>query len=197
MIKIGVTGGIGAGKTTVCEIFQEKGAYVFDSDRIAKEIIIRSDKVRKSIEKSFNIKIIKNDALDTKTLADVAFSNKKNQKILNSIIHPEVIKEIDKHITKMINKTKLFVADIPLLFEAGLEKKFDYIILVVARFDLRVKRALKRGYLSKDDIIKRAQLQMPDEEKKKLADFVIENNGTVQELREKIDRLYEQIHKQK
>ncbi|MBO8131400.1 MAG: dephospho-CoA kinase [Candidatus Marinimicrobia bacterium] len=197
MIKIGVTGGIGAGKTTVCEIFQEKGAYVFDSDRIAKEIIIRSDKVRKSIEKSFNIKIIKNGALDTKTLADVAFSNKKNQEILNSIIHPEVIKEIDKHITKMINKTKLFVADIPLLFEAGLEKKFDYIILVVARFDLRVKRALKRGYLSKDDIIKRAQLQMPDEEKKKLADFVIENNGTVQELREKIDRLYEQIHKQK
>jgi len=197
MIKIGVTGGIGAGKTTVCEIFQEKGAYVFDSDRIAKEIIIRSDKVRKSIEKSFNIKIIKNGALDTNTLADVAFSNKKNQEILNSIIHPEVIKEIDKHITKMINKTKLFVADIPLLFEAGLEKKFDYIILVVARFDLRVKRALKRGYLSKDDIIKRAQLQMPDEEKKKLADFVIENNGTVQELREKIDRLYEQIHKQK
>lgn len=193
MITLGVTGGLGSGKTTACKFLKEKGAVVFDADAVAKEIILTNQHVQQRIEEIFNIKVIREGKLDTKKLASFAFASEENQSSLNNIVHPEVIKIMEEEIGKYRGKTGLFVVDAPLIFESGLDARLDYTVLIYAKFKIRLERALRRGNLSREEIMRRVKLQMPEEEKKELADFVIDNNGSLEQLRESMYRLYDKL----
>jgi dephospho-CoA kinase len=193
VVTLGVTGGLGSGKSSACQRLKEKGAVIFDADNIAKEILQTVPEVQEKISEVFGEAIIKNGVVDNQKLAVIAFSNEENQATLNNIIHPFVIKEFEKKHESMQNREGLLVIDAPLIFESGLDSHLDYTVLIYATYKLRITRAIRRGNLSREQILKRMDLQMPEEAKRELASFVIENNGSVEHLYEEIDKLYNEL----
>lgn len=193
MVTLGITGGLGSGKSSACQRLKEKGAVIFDADNIAKEILQTIPEVQEKIAEVFGEAVIKNGVVDNQKLADIAFSNEENQAALNNIVHPFVIEEFEKEREAMQNRGGLLVIDAPLIFESGLDNHLDYTVLIYATYKLRIARAIRRGNLSRDQILRRMELQMPEEEKRELASFVIENNGSVEHLYEEIDKLYNEL----
>jgi dephospho-CoA kinase len=193
VITLGITGGLGSGKSSACQRLKEKGAVIFDADNIAKEILLTVPEVQDKIAEVFGEAIIKNGVVDNQKLAAIAFSNEENQAALNNIIHPFVIEEFEKERESMQNREGLLVIDAPLIFESGLDSHLDYTVLIYATYKLRIARAIRRGNLSRDQILKRMDLQMPEEAKRELASFVIENNGPIEHLYEEIDKLYNEL----
>jgi dephospho-CoA kinase len=193
VITAGVTGGLGSGKTTACKFFEERGAYIFDADKVAKELLKNNTELQKRISDEFGVEILENGEVDTQKLAKVAFASEENQNILNNIVHPYVIDEFNKRLEEVDNETKLFVVDAPLIFESGFDSHLDHTVLIYAKYKTKLVRALRRGKLSREQIIKRMELQMPDEEKKELASYVINNDGTVEQLKEAVYRLYNEL----
>lgn len=196
MIRVGVTGGIGSGKSTVSRILEAKGAYVFDADNVAKNLLDSDSCLQQELINEFMDDIIdSNGHIQKEKLAQIGFSSQENQEMLNAIIHPYVFRANDLQQEKLARQgvVPLYVLDAPLLFESGLDRHVDYTILVYARFKIRLERALRRGTLSREEILRRMDLQMPEEEKMQLADFIIENNGTEQELHLATEQVYRRI----
>lgn len=196
MLVIGVTGGIGSGKSTVSEIFREKGAYIFDADSVAKRLIDTDEALQRELVDEFMDDILDgHNRIIKSKLAEIGFSSKANQEMLNEIVHPYVVRENDQQIQKAREEgdTELYIVDAPLLFEASMHLNCDYTILVYAKFRVRLNRAMERGNLSREQILRRIDLQMPDEQKMELADFVIENNGTIEELRSQVEEVCQKI----
>ena len=196
MLKVGITGGIGSGKSTASNRMADWGAYVFDADKEAKNILIENNRVYRKIIDQFSSDIINHDdTINQKKLAKIAFSNKKNQMALNSILHPYVFHSIDQRYAKIKNKKdiSIFVVDAALIFETGLDKQLDYIVLVSAKFDLRMSRTIKRRSISYKEIKRRMDLQLPEKSKIKMADFVINNNHGEKELMKQVDEIYKEI----
>ena len=178
MIKVGITGNIASGKTTVSNFFKNKNAFIFNADKEAKKHIKNHSALQKKIISIFGQKIVLGNSIDFKKLSEIAFLNKKNQNILNGLVWPEVSILIDNTFKKSLQKKyKYFIVDAALLFEANFQHFFDYIILVTADKELRISRAIKRKTIDLYQIKKRMDLQMPDNEKISMSDFVINNNN--------------------
>jgi len=195
MLRIGITGGLGSGKTTVARFFGDRGAQVFDADLEAKLILLRHEPARQAVIEAFGEAVL-NEAgeIDFERLAAYAFATPERQRRLNDIIHPEVILAAEREMAAASRRgVAMFVLDAPLLFEARLEQYLDFTLTVVADEELRVKRARERGTLSEADIRKRARLQLSDEERAARADFVILNNGTLDELHEQLQAIYDDL----
>jgi len=192
MLRMGVTGGLGSGKSAMSDFFREKGAVVFDADIEAKFILLRTAEVQQALIDSFGETILNEiGELDFKRLADFAFAKPERQQRLNEIVHPEVMMVAEQRMIQASRKgVDLFIFDAALLFESGLEGYLDITVTVIADEELRVQRALARGHLTEEDIRRRIKLQLPDEEKAKRADFVIANNGTEEEFHQKLEDLY-------
>jgi dephospho-CoA kinase len=188
-IKIAVTGSIGSGKTSFCRMIEEKGYPVIRADDISKEILGSDKKVRVEVEKVFGKESFINDQINKKFLAEKIFNDPENVLKINSILHPHVIKKIDLLMNESLTKNDLIFAEAALIYEASMEDMFDYVVLITANEKIRKKRKVEAGVLSEKDFIKRNANQIPDEEKKKTADFVFENNGTVVEFGSKVDFL--------
>ena len=194
MIKIGVTGNIGSGKTTLTELFDRQKTFIFNADKEAKKHLKKHSVLQKKIINIFGNKIVTGTYLDFKKLAEVAFQNKKNQQILNGIIWPEISLLIECALREAKNESvDYFVVDAALLFEANLNHFFDYIILVTAEKNIRLNRALKRNTLDLSQIKKRMSLQMSDKEKIKSSNFVIYNNGNKEELKKEFQKILKKI----
>lgn len=177
MIKIGVTGNIGSGKTTLTKYFENHNSYIFNADKEAKNHLSKHSVLQKKIINIFGNQIVTSNNLDFKKLAEKAFESKKNQEILNGIVWPEVSMLIESSLRKAQNdKYDFFIVDAALLFEANFNHFFDYIILVTADRKIRLERALKRKNLDLSQIKKRMSLQLSDEKKISLSDFIIYNN---------------------
>ena len=177
MIKIGVTGNIGSGKTTLTRYFENHNSYIFNADKEAKNHLNKHSVLQKKIINIFGNQIVTSNNLDFKKLAKKAFESKKNQEILNGIVWPEVSMLIESSLRKAENdKYDFFIVDAALLFEANFNHFFDYIILVTADRKIRLERALKRKNLDLSQIKKRMSLQLSDEKKISLSDFIIYNN---------------------
>ena len=189
MYKLGVTGGIGAGKTMACEYLSQKtGVYVFNADKESKKCLKNSLSLQHKLIKIFGNDVTSGGKLILTKLASVAFKDKLSQELLNGIMWPEILLLIDKSIKEEIaNKTKLFIVDAALIFEGNLNNILDSVLLIKTNTDLRTQRAEKRKNISLVEIEKRMLLQMNEEEKEKLADFVIENNDTEKELFKRLD----------
>jgi len=194
MIKIGVTGNIGSGKTTLVKLFDRSKTFIFNADKEAKKHLKKHSVLQKKIINIFGNQIVTGTYLDFKKLAEVAFQNKKNQQILNGIIWPEISLLIECALREVKNESiDYFVVDAALLFEANLNHFFDYIILVTAEKNIRLNRALKRNTLDLSQIKKRMSLQMSDEEKIKSSNFVIYNNGNKEELKKEFQKILKKI----
>lgn len=195
MLRIGITGGLGSGKSEVTEFFKQKGARVFDADVEAKLILLRLGGVQKAVIAAFGETVLNEvGELDFQRLARHAFANSDRQRQLNEIMHPEVILAADKAmILAEQDGMEMFILDAPLLFEAKLEEYLDLTVVVIADQQVRIKRALERGNLTEEDILRRIQLQMPDKEKLARADLVVTNNGTLEQLQAELEALYSNI----
>lgn len=187
-IILGITGSFGSGKSTVARIFASYGAKVIDADKLAHSLIKPQGKIYKRIVKTFGKSILKqNMTIDRQKLATIVFDNKNLLKRLNKIIHPETIRIIKKNIKSL--KSEVIVLDVPLLIEAGLKKIVDKLIVVKTTQDKQIQRIQNRTSLSTQDILKRIKSQIPLRLKRHLADFVIDNSGTIKETKKQTEKI--------
>ncbi|MBI4549113.1 MAG: dephospho-CoA kinase [Ignavibacteriae bacterium] len=193
-LAIGVTGGIGSGKTEVCRIFRSLGAKVLYADAIAKELIDSTSMIKTKIQEVFGQEIFKPDGkLDRHKMAMVVFNNKAMKEQLNGIVHPHVVRFLRQKInqSKQSRSHAIVVVEAALIYEAHAETLFDYIVVVDASEEQRIDRILKRGRTSRADVIGRIKAQMSAEEKLKKADFIINNSGTLRSLKVTCKFLYQ------
>ena len=176
MIQLGITGGIGSGKTTVCEVLKHFAIPVYHADDEAK-IILDSAAIQKKVRKAFG-KIVVDEAgkLDRKKIAALVFSDQTKLEILNSIIHPELAKHYHQWL-KSKSKHPIVAMEAAILFESGSFSQMDKIITVYAPREIRIQRAMQRSNATRSEILDRIKKQMPEKEKIKRADFVIDNDG--------------------
>lgn len=193
--KVAVTGGLASGKSTVCRIFAELGAYTVSADSIVHQLLSPELTSGKRIADLLGNDIISGGQIDRKKVADKVFKNPNLLKQLEEITHPLVFIEMQKNYQEAnpINTYKLFVAEVPLLFESYEKNNwFDYSITIDAPTDLRQKRFLaNQGTL--EDYKRRSQRQLPDEEKLKRADFVIQNTGDIKALKAQILPIFQKL----
>ena len=171
---IGLTGGIGSGKSTVARLFEIMGCAVFYSDDAAKEIYFDKDVKQKVKALLGNTAYLSETAIDKKYISSKIFSNTTLLHQLNAIIHPAVIKQFE--VFKNVNKDKLVIKETALLFEARLEAQVEKIVFVAAKDELRIKRVMERDKLTREEVLRKIKAQMPQEEKISRSDFVINNN---------------------
>ena len=193
MIVVGVTGSLASGKSEVVRLFKKRGAEVFDADNAAKKAVQKGKPAYKAILKILGKGFLKNNGeLDRKKLAWHVFSHPGDLKKLNILIHPGVIFECFKMIEQFKRKKGLLVLDVPLLFESKMEGLADCTVVVYSKKDKMLGRARKRG-LPEDLAKKILSAQWPLEKKKKLADFSIENNGSLADLEKQVLKLTQLI----
>ena len=196
MLKVGLTGGIGSGKSSVSELFSKWGAYIFDADSVAKEILNNNETAQGEIIAEFGTDIIDGSGnIDKQKLARIAFQDENHQLRLNTIIHPYVFTEIDSKFDIIISNKKheIFVVDAALIYESGADTHMDYIIVVTSHLRLRTQRVMERGGLTREEFLSRLDLQWPDEDKVHMADFVIHNNGTENDLLEESQKVFDRL----
>jgi dephospho-CoA kinase len=192
MLKVGITGGIGTGKSTVCKIFAAIGIPVLDSDLLAKQIVHHNPQVRRQIASLFGEDIYANNSLDKTLLAKRAFANKENTELLNSIVHPIVAIESEKWFEAQRN-IAFAIKEAALLIESGTYESLDFIVGVSASESTRIERLLKRpGIAGEQDIQQRIARQMPEAEKQKHYTFTIQNNDN-DALLPQVWAVYEQL----
>jgi dephospho-CoA kinase len=188
-LLIGVTGGIGSGKSLVCGYFKELGGEIFYADKIARELYSANKKLKAELVKTFENKILdENKNISFTEFRKIVFKSDANQKRVNGIVHPFTIKEILERTRK--SKSKLVFIEAALIFESGFDKYLDYTVEVYATVDKRIARVRQRNNLSVSTIKSIIKLQMPEKEKVEKADFVIKNNSAKSELRKKTEFVY-------
>jgi len=175
MLKIGITGGIGAGKSTVAGIFKVLGVPVFDADATAKNILNTDPVLRDQVALTFGSETYKNGLLDKKYLATLVFNNPDQLAKLNALVHPATITAADKWASCFSDRPYI-IKEAALLFEAGTNVGLDYIIGVTAPVELRITRVMDRDKVSREEVLSRMQHQLDDTEKMKRCDFVIDNS---------------------
>ena len=210
MLKVGLTGGIGSGKSELSRFFTKWGAYVFDADKEAKIIIDTNESVQKEIIAEFavvsclvsgrfaefdtNILNAENK-IDRKKLARIAFQDEGHQLRLNSIIHPYVFQEIDKQFDNVSSakKHKIFVVDAALIYESGAHTHMDFVIIITSLLRFRAERAIGRGNMTREDFMKRVDLQWTDEDRAHMADFIISNNNSLEGLKKDARKIFDEL----
>lgn len=170
---IGLTGGIGSGKTTVANYFKELGIPVYIADVEGKKIT-ESPKILKSIKDAFGSAVFDEERLNRQKVSQIVFNDSEKLKLLNSIIHPEV----EKHFMNWVNNHSNFslvVKETALLFESGSYKKCDFVITVIAPLEDRINRVIKRDAVTREDVLKRIDNQWSDEDRIRNSHYIIDN----------------------
>jgi dephospho-CoA kinase len=193
---IAVTGGIGSGQTTVSNLFQKLGCKIIDVDIKAKQIIQKDELLQKELKKSFGNEIFfKDGSLNRKELAHLAFRDEAKTLELNKIIHPRMVAEVieEMETARFSQRYPLIIVDAALIYEISIEKMFDAVIVVFANLNTRIKRVMERDDLKWTEVLARVQRQIPLEEKKSWADYVVDNNGAKEDLHKQVDNVYEEL----
>lgn len=186
MIKLGITGGIGSGKSIVAEIFSLCGIPVYIADVESKRITATSSIVREKLIRLFGNELYKNDALDKQLLASKIFNDPSALQEVNKIIHPEVEKDFCNWVEK--NKNYDIVAqEAAILYESGFDRLMDKVVTVYTPLEMRIERTMKRDNSTREKVLERIHNQLPDEEKAKLSDYMIVNNGTKSLIEQVLD----------
>lgn len=185
---IGVTGSLASGKTLVSLEFEVLGAERIDADRIARELLSGDEIIKKNIVEAFGTGIIDQDGINRVRLAEKAFSSAENAKKLSVITHPAIIGRIRRDIS--LSKAETVVVDAPLLFESGLSKEMDMVVVVSASDEICLKRAVARG-LSEELARRIMSFQIPLEDKLRMADHIIVNEGNIENIKEGVKRVWQ------
>ena len=174
MLKVGLTGGIGSGKTTVAKIFEMLGIPVFDADSNAKQLMNTNALIKKELIAAFGKSIFNDDELDRKKLASIVFNDEQKLKLLNSIVHPATIKASEEWVKQQ--QSKYVIKEAALLFESGSNKELDLVIGVIAPKEIRIERVIARDSTSKKEVELRISKQQEEEITKSLCDYLIIND---------------------
>jgi dephospho-CoA kinase len=190
VLLVGLTGGIGSGKSTVAGMLAERGAVVIDADRLARDAVAPGTKGFDAVRDRFGDAAIASDgALDRAALARIVFADDEARAALEAIVHPEVQRRIAEAVAAHAQTDDVVVVDSPLLIETGAHEGFEVVVVVTAPIAERVARLAARG-MSEEDVLARDAAQMPLEEKAALADVVVNNDGSLDDLEGKVDRLW-------
>lgn len=195
---LGLTGGIGSGKSTVSKIFLSMGIKVFDADLIAKDIL-ETEQVKEEIKEKLGKEFInlKSNSVDKELLKKEVFNNSKKLNILNGIVHPRVVDIYIKKYLEFTDKKEIVIFDVPLLFEVNLERYCDKVIVVDIDLKVQIERIKNRDNIDVALINKIIAAQMSREERNMKADILIENNGSLEELKQKIEKIIKDIERGK
>ncbi len=191
MITIGLTGGIGSGKTTIAQWFQEKGIPVYNSDFEAKKLMNENEDLIQQLIELFGDETYKNGEYNRSYVASKVFNDKELLNQLNAIVHPAVFKHFDEWLDNQ--NSSFVVKEAAILFESGSYKDCDYIISVIADEEIRIKRVAKRDQLNEDQIRDRMKSQWTDEQRIEKSDFIIENNKDLNALKLEFEKVYDEI----
>jgi len=187
--KIAVTGTVASGKSSVLKFFKELDAYVVDSDSIVHELLRTDKNLEKQIVQLLGKEVLEDGRLNPQKIAKEVFNNKEKLTKLEKLIHPTVLKKIDDLFCEVQKQQKhsLFIAEIPLLFEIGAEKAFDYSIVVIA------DETRCRARFQKEDFEKRKSRLLSQEKKREMSDFIIYNNGSIEALKDETKKIYHSL----
>ncbi|HUM45987.1 MAG TPA: dephospho-CoA kinase [Chitinophagales bacterium] len=175
MLKIGITGGIGTGKTTVCRIFETLGIPVFNADEESKKMLMEDAEVARAVKAVFGASVYHDNVLNKKELAAIVFSDPEKLAKLNAITHPAVFRKFEAWCS-LKQQASYVIKEAALIYEAGADAALDAVIVVTAPEALRLKRVARRDRVSDEDIRLRMKHQWPEEEKIKRAKFIIHND---------------------
>lgn len=195
MIVVGLTGGIASGKSTISAMFRELGAHIIDYDEIAREAVRPDLPAWKGIVREFGEGILKPDrTIDREKLGRIVFDDPAKLQRLNAIVHPEVFAEADRRAEEIRRREPdaVVIKDVPLLIETQIHRTVDRVIVVAAKGENQLERLAGRG-LSEEDARKRIAAQMPLPEKEKLADFIIRNDGPIEDTRRQVETIFRRL----
>lgn len=187
MLRVALTGGIGSGKSLVGEILEELGALVIDSDQLAREVIERGSPGYEEVITAFGDSILSEGQIDRAKLAAVVFKEEDLRKKLESIIHP-LVREAAEKLARNLPSGAILVNQIPLLVESDGAKRFDFVITVSADEEIRRERLRLRG-LKDYEITERMAAQVADLDREKIANYILRNDGSIDELTRAVEEL--------
>jgi len=198
---IGLTGGIGSGKSTVARMFQELGAEILDVDKIGHQTILPYTPAWKKIVALFGKEILQKDQrIDREKLGQIVFDDYRLLKKLNAITHPEIIKLVKEKINQIKSKNSkkdsdksILIIDAALIFEAKIASLMDRIIVVYVKEEEQIRRLSLRSHLSQGEILKRIRAQIPQEKKIRIADYIIDNNYSLDNTREQVRKIWAEL----
>lgn len=194
MLLVGVTGGIGSGKSTVAGMLRDRGAVVFDADELARRAIDPGTAGHAKVIERFGPQTLSADgSIDRRSVARLVFGDEDARRDLEAIVHPEVFRLLKEGLDPYRETGRVVVFDAPLIVEAGFRAACDVLVVVTASPDLRLKRVESSGRMTKEEARARVTVQAPDEEKERVADIVISNDGTLEDLEREVDRLWRQL----
>ena len=195
-LLVAITGGIGSGQTTVSNFFRKWGAWVINADQKAKEVIKRDRSVQHALRKTFGDQIFDGrNKLIPEKLAALAFKDELSTQRLNQIVHPRMVAHLVEELerARFSQKYPVVAVDAALIYEISIEQMFDAVIVVYAPLELRYKRVFQREGMKRSEFLARVDKQIPLEEKRQWADFVIDNRGTLEELKKQAWAVYEKL----
>lgn len=195
-LLIGLTGGIGSGKTTVAELFKARGGYVIDADVLCRELVEPDRPAWKEIVRHFGDRVLNPDrTLNRARLGEIVFHDPAEKRVLESILHPRVFEEEERCFARIVREdpTALVFIDAALLIESGNYRKVDKVVVVACDRRTQLERSLKKGFLSREEIERRIDNQMPLEDKLAYADFVIRNDTDLAGLEQRVQDVYEEL----
>jgi|LQYC01.1.fsa_nt_gi dephospho-CoA kinase len=198
MLIVGLTGGIASGKSTMADMFKKEGAYIIDIDIISRDVVKPGKPAWQDVIHIFGKEILNDDqTLNRKKVGDIVFSDAEKRKKLEEIIHPEITAESLMKINKIAKKDNqaIVIIDIPLLIETGKQDTVDKVVLVFTSPQVQIERLVKRDGLSLEDAHKRLAAQMPIENKKKYAQYIINNEEPLDKIQKKVKEIFRELKK--
>jgi dephospho-CoA kinase len=198
MLRVGLTGSIGVGKSFVSSVFAELGCRVLDADRTAREVVAAGTRGLLAVVEAFGSEILQADGtLDRVRLGALVFADEEKRLVLNSILHPFIIAAQDEQLRKWEaeDASGIAIVDAALMIESGGYKRFDKLIVVHCSSSIQLERLMARNRISREEAIRRTSAQMPQEEKKRYADFLIDTSNGFEDTRRQTVKVYEKLRK--
>lgn len=198
-LLVGVTGGLGSGKSSVCRILSGMGCAVFEADKVARDLQVDDSEIAEGIKRIFGDDVYSGDEkgrlqLDRQSIAQKVFSDPGALRRLNELIHPKVFSAFRKAVAEASEAgVKILVKEAAILLESGGDKGLDVVVVIAADLEKRVERAVAKGMGSREEVMRRIKAQWPQKKLEEHADYVIENNGTLEELECGVRKLYHKL----
>ena len=196
MLRVGLTGGIAVGKSTVMAVLAELGAVCFDADQIARDVVRPGQPALEAVAAEFGPEVLAADgSLDRAALGRVVFANPERRERLEAILHPPIIAEQDRLVAEAIARDPraVVVVDAALMIESGGYRRFDALVVVHCDAETQIERLMRRNGLTRDEALQRIRAQMPQDEKLRFADYTIDTSGTLEETRRRTEAVWAEL----